>query len=160
MVVARGSSHLGARPPPRSCDTFVYVGGLNGPAHTIFGKNSDRPADEEHEVVTFPAATHAPGSVVKCTHISIPQAEATLAVVLSRPRWLWGCEMGANEKGVVGGNEAVSSVLADDLGDQARLLGMDLLRLALERGGTAREAVQHCCKLLEEHGQVCATVST
>jgi len=30
---------------------------------------------------------------------------------------------------------------------------MDLLRLALERGRTAREAVEVCCSLLESHGQ-------
>ena len=35
------------RPPRRSCDTFVIV----GPELTVFGKNSDRPAEEEHEVV-------------------------------------------------------------------------------------------------------------
>ena len=48
---------LGARPPPRSCDTFVCVragtGGV-GPACTLFGKNSDRPSDEAHEVVYYP----------------------------------------------------------------------------------------------------------
>ena len=141
-------------PPPRSCDTFVFVGGgASGPACTLFGKNSDRPSDEEHEVVYAPAAQHPEGSTVKCTYISIPQARSTLAVVLSKPRWLWGCEMGANEKGVVGGNEAVSSALSHELGSEARLLGMDLLRLALERGGTALEAAEACATLLEAHGQ-------
>ena len=49
---------------------------------------------------------------------------------------------------MVGGNEAVSSELADELGSEERLLGMDLLR-----GRTAREAVDVCCALLEAHGQ-------
>jgi hypothetical protein len=41
---------------------------------------------------------------------------------------MWGAEMGANEKGVVIGNEAVWTKLnsEDDLVE--RLLGMDLLR--------------------------------
>lgn len=172
-------AHISAHraPTPRSCDTFVFVGGgahlsdaprpggggdrfvdarpevSGAPAGTLFFKNSDRPAEEEHEVVSVPASTHPPGSMVQCTYITIPQAEATLAVVLSRPRWLWGCEMGANEMGVVGGNEAVGSALADELGSEPRLLGMDLLRLALERGRTARQAVEVCCALLEAHGQ-------
>ena len=104
-------------------------------------------------MIYFPAAAYPPGSEVKCTYVSIPQAASTHAVVLSRPRWLWGCEMGANELGVVGGNEAVGSALADELGSEPRLLGMDLLRLALERGSTAKEAVDVCCSLLEAHGQ-------
>jgi len=140
-------------PQPRSCDTFVYVAGDGGPSSTIFGKNSDRPSDEKHEVVYFPAAKHIPRSNVRCTHISIQQVKTTLAVILSRPAWMWGCEMGANELGVVGGNEAVSSLLAEEIGTEPRLLGMDLLRLALERGRTANEAAKVVCDLLEAHGQ-------
>ena len=149
-------SRMAARPPPRSCDTFVFVGkgGEPGaPACTIFGKNSDRPSDEEHEVIFCPAENHAADATVQCTYISIPQAPVTASVVLSRPRWMFGCEMGANEHGVVGGNEAVGSALSDELGDEPRLLGMDLLRLALERSRSAREAADVCCTLLEAHGQ-------
>lgn len=91
--------------------------------------------------------------MLRCTHIEIPQVERTHAVVLSKPAWMWGCEIGANACGVVGGNEAVSSLLAHELGEEPRLLGMDLLRLALERGATARAAVGHLTSLLEEHGQ-------
>lgn len=91
--------------------------------------------------------------MLRCTHISIPQAEHTYSVVLSKPAWMWGCEIGANERGVVGGNEAVSSLLAHELGTEPRLIGMDLLRLALERGGTAQEAVDVLTTLLEAHGQ-------
>lgn len=87
----------------------------------------------------IPAGAHAEGSTVRCTHIEIPQASRTLGVVLSKPQWMWGCEMGANELGVVGGNEAVHSVMSGELGSEARLLGMDLLRLALERGSSAYE---------------------
>ena len=47
------------RPPPRSCDTFVCVraatGGV-GPACTLFGKNSDRPSEEAHEVCALTTA--------------------------------------------------------------------------------------------------------
>jgi secernin len=104
-------------------------------------------------VVCILAARHPAGANVRCTHVTIPQAAETLAVVLSRPAWLWGCEMGANECGVVGGNEAVHSLLARELGTEPRLLGMDLLRLALERARTARDAVGVCAALLEAHGQ-------
>eukprot|EP00957_Ditylum_brightwellii_P116940 8920561-Ditylum_brightwellii.AAC.1 len=64
--------------------------------------------------------------------------------------------MGANEHGVVGGNEAVSTLLSSELDTDVAaggLLGMDLLRLALERGHTAREAMEVCIDLLETYGQ-------
>lgn len=73
-------------------------------------------------------------------------------MILSRPAWLWGCEMGANEHGVVGGNEAVTTLLAAELGDEPRLLGMDLLRLALERGRTAREVNPTRSEVLFDRG--------
>lgn len=134
----------------KSCDTFAFVVAGSG---VVFGKNADRPSDEAHEVVHTPATTHADGATVRCTHITIPQVKKTFATVLSKPSWMWGCEIGANSEGVVGGNEAVSSLLSHELGDEPRLLGMDLLRLALERGGTARDAVDVLCALLETHGQ-------
>lgn len=68
----------------------------------------------------------SPSLVLQCTYIQIPQAEHTHAVVLSRPSWLWGAEMGANDKGVCIGNEAVWTREAIDPGEA--LLGMDLVR--------------------------------
>jgi len=55
---------------------------------------------------------------------------------------------------VVVGNEAVWSRLSDPEQDLVpRLLGMDLLRLGLERGNTARAALTAITRLLETHGQ-------
>ena len=33
----------------------------------------------------------------KCTYIEVEQAAATQGVVLSKPSWMWGAEMGANQ---------------------------------------------------------------
>lgn len=62
----------------------------------------------------------------QCTYLEIEQAERTHAVVLSRPAWLWGAEMGANEHGVCVGNEGVWT--REPLGEDEALLGMDLVR--------------------------------
>jgi dipeptidase len=63
---------------------------------------------------------------------------------------MWGAEMGANEHGVVIGNEAVFTNQPEA---EAGLLGMDLLRLGLERATTADDAVAVMVDLLEQHGQ-------
>ena len=56
--------------------------------------------------------------------------------------------------GVVIGNEAVWNRLSDSDHDlQPRLLGMDLLRLGLERGASARSAVDTITSLLDQYGQ-------
>ena len=162
-------------------------------AGQVFGKNSDRPNTEVHEVrrravapsegtctrararaesgcepaptcvivlvtaaqvVRFARGEYGEGSVLKCQYIEIPQSRKTHAVILSRPAWLWGAEMGANEHGVCIGNEAVHSRLSRECDDGvSRLLGMDLVRLGLERGATAKEALDVMTILLEKFGQ-------
>ncbi|XP_041056242.1 secernin-3 [Carcharodon carcharias] len=139
------------RYPPKSCDTFVALPPATADNHIIFGKNSDRPSGEVQEVVFFPAANYQPGDEVECTYIKIDQVEKTHAVVLSRPSWLWGAEMGANEHGVCIGNEAVWG--KEKPNDKEALLGMDLVRLGLERSETAEEAVDVLAGLLEKYGQ-------
>ena len=133
------------------CDTMVVIGDMTADGVTVFGKNSDREPNEAQYLIHLPEAGHAPGSTLRCTYIEIPQVEHTYSVLLSKPFWMWGAEMGANQHGVVIGNEAVfSKVPAPN--DEA-LLGMDLLRLGLERAATARQAVDVIIALLEQFGQ-------
>ncbi|WP_228061989.1 hypothetical protein [Coleofasciculus sp. LEGE 07081] len=132
------------------CDTFVTLSDATLKGNVIFGKNSDRPHGEIQDVVAIPAQTYNPNEQVKCTFITIEQVEKTFAVILSKPRWMWGAEMGANECGVVIGNEAVWTI---EPYKRIGLLGMDLLRLALERGETALSALKVITSLLEQYGQ-------
>ena len=81
---------------------------------------------------------------------NIPQVSETHAVLLSQPWWIWGAESGTNEFGVVIGNEATYSY--EPLRNKG-LLGMDLLRLGLERGKTAAESLRVIIKLLEKYHQ-------
>src|SRR5690606_4557928 len=80
----------------------------------------------------------------------IPQVEETNACLLSKPYWMWGAEMGANEKGVCIGNEAVWT---KEKYESVGLTGMDLVRLGLERGSTAKESLNVIIDLLEKYGQ-------
>jgi len=132
------------------CDTFVALAPATVDGSVVFAKNSDRPAGEAQGIRRYPAATHPPGTTVRCTYIEVPQAPRTLSVILSQIDWMWGAEMGANEAGVVIGNEAVWT--HEPLGPPA-LLGMDLLRLGLERGESARDALGVITTLLEAFGQ-------
>ncbi len=133
------------------CDTFVVLPPFTADGSVIFGKNSDREPNEAQALEFHPAQAHPAGQTVKCTYLEIPQVRETHAVLLSRPFWMWGAEMGANEKGVVIGNEAVFTKMPLDR--KGGLTGMDLLRLALERADTAEQAVETVIQLLADHGQ-------
>ena len=130
------------------CDTLIATKLATSNGIAIFGKNSDRPPNEGQHLAYFPAAKYAANSQVKCTYIEIPQVEKTHAVLLSKPYWMWGAEMGVNEHGLVIGNEAVYSKIPAN--KEPALLGMDMLRAALERAVTPREAVQVIIDLLEQ----------
>ncbi len=133
------------------CDTIVALPPATADGSVLFGKNSDRERNEAQAVEFVPRARHAPDERLRCTHISIPQVRETHAALLCRPFWMWGAEMGANEHGVVIGNEAVHARIPAQ--QEPALLGMDLLRLALQRAATAAKAVETIIELLEQHGQ-------
>jgi dipeptidase len=134
-----------------SCDSVVALGAVTATRTTIFAKNSDRiPDDECQPLRQLPAADHPASSRVRCQYIEIDQARHTHAALLSSPYWLWGAEHGVNEHGVAIGNHTIFT--KDPVADVG-LLGMDLVRLGLERGASALEAAETIIALIERHGQ-------
>lgn len=132
------------------CDTMVALGECTSDGSVLFAKNSDRQPNEPHIMIRIPARVHNPGEKVKCTYMEINQAEETYEVLLLKPSWIWGCEMGCNQFGLNIGNEAVFT--KEKYGKPA-LLGMDMARLSLERCKTSTEAVHLIVELLEKYGQ-------
>ncbi|MFX1256154.1 MAG: C69 family dipeptidase [Promethearchaeota archaeon] len=119
-------------------------------ASVIMGKNSDRPSVEAQPLVYQPRKRYEVTDKVKCTHIEIPQVQETYAHIGSKIWWTFGYEHGLNEWGVAIGNEAEGS---KEPFQEIGLLGMDLVRLALERGKTAYEAMHVIINLLKDYGQ-------
>ncbi len=126
------------------CDSIL----LAGPTEIWLAKNSDREPGEAQAVewIAGEAAADSRHARRRCTHVEIDDRGPRHAVVLSRPAWMWGAEMGVNEHGLAIANEAVFTrqpVAARGL------TGMDLLRLALERAHGARQGVDVITQLLQ-----------
>jgi secernin len=131
------------------CDTLVALAASTARGSVLFAKNSDRERNEAQGLEMSPRR-HG-GEPLRLTYITIPDAYATHACLLSRPCWMWGAEIGANEHGVAIGNEALHAKTPAQR--QRALTGMDLVRLGLERAATAAEAVSVITSLLERYGQ-------
>jgi len=127
------------------CDTLCAVGG----GRTLFGKNSDRPVAEAQ--VGEVHGRRVAGGRLRTQYLEIDDAGA-YALFGSRPTWLWGLEHGVNEHGIAIGNEKVWTV-DDPHGAEPALIGMDLVRLGLERSATADDALDVMTALLDAHGQ-------
>lgn len=136
---------------PQSCDTMVALGNTTVSGQTIFAKNSDRPADECQPLILRARQDHAPGAMTACQFVTIPQVSTTYRHIGSRPYWCWGYEHGVNEHQVAIGNEALQAKLPE--ASTAKLVGMELLRLGLERSRTAAEAVEIMTALISSYGQ-------
>jgi len=129
------------------CDTQVIRAG----GGSWFAKNSDREPDEPQLIDYIPPVRGDRSAWVDTTYIRVAQVPDRHGLILSRPAWLWGAEIGVNDRGLVMGNEAVFTRCIDRSGQA--LLGMDILRLALERCVTAGQAIDCIDDLLQRYGQ-------
>ena len=134
------------------CDSFVALPPATAGKTVILGKSADCLVNEAHQLLRLPRQQHQPGQLLRATHLLIPQAAETFDVALSRSFWTWGGEIGVNEFGVAIANEAVYTLPMKDE-KQDGLITMDLLRLGLERGRSARQAVEVMGDMVHTYGQ-------
>lgn len=148
-------------PGVQACDTFVAMPDATREGIVILGKNSDRLVFDSQPLILNPGSQWPEGSMINLGRLSLPQVNRTFTTLGSNPYWCWGYEEGMNEYGVAIGNEGVATrplvegVLASERGEAPEMgpTGMDLIRLALERSKTAREAVEVIAGLTEKFGQ-------
>jgi secernin len=133
-----------------SCDTMVALGGSTKSGNTVFAKNSDRPHDEPQPLIQIEAADYS-SEFSGTQFVDVPQAAHTYRHVGSKPYWCAGYEHGYNEHQVVIGNEALPSLLLE--ASEPKLVGMEVLRLGLERSKSGEEAVDVITGLVSEFGQ-------
>lgn len=132
------------------CDTLCALGPATVTGKTVFAKNSDRPPDEPQDVEWY--GPHDGVGSVRTTYIEVEDRGPRLGVLGSRPRWMWGFEHGINETGLAVGNEAVYTTL-DPRDFPDALVGMDIVRLVLERCASVDEGVTEIAALLDRYGQ-------
>lgn len=146
---------------PWSCDNFVYMPDVSAEKAVVLAKNSDRIEFDTQPLMYYPHQVHSDGAKLKLGNITIDQVKETYEHLGSSPYWCWGYEQGINVHGVAIGNEAIftKDVLqkqnAIRRGEKVPLglIGMELVRLGLERAKTAKEAVEVITDLIAEHGQ-------
>lgn len=146
---------------PLSCDNIVALSNTTRTENVLVGKNSDRPADESQPLIFNEGNTDEHGGTLELAYREIPQAETTFTTLGAAPYWCWGYELGINEHGLTIGNEAVFTKPLKRAIDQTRagnppengILGMEYVRLGLERAKNAEDAVSVITDLLEQYGQ-------
>jgi secernin len=132
------------------CDSLVALGVATADGVTLFAKNSDRPPLERQLIEWSEPRLE---STTRATHIEVVGNDRkTLRCVISRPGWCWGAEHGVNEAGVAIGNHTIYTTL-DPRSFPPALIGMDLVRLGLERADSAEAAVAVMTGLLDRYGQ-------
>jgi dipeptidase len=129
---------------------MVALGDATENGQTLFAKTSDRSPEECQPLVQQERISHPAGAVAQCQFVELPQVGTTWRHVGSRPCWCWGYEHGFNEHQVVIGNEGLASKLEFS---EPKLIGMEVLRLGLERARTAAEAVDVMTDLVTRYGQ-------
>jgi secernin len=131
------------------CDALVALGRATAERQTLFGHNVSGSARTPAVLCRTVGRANAPGETIRLQHVELPQVRQTYTVLGSNTPGQWGYKHGVNEHQVAVGCTVLRPTL---FGAGPPLLGPDLVRLALERSRSARQAVQIITSLLRADG--------
>jgi len=136
--------------PTMECDMLVALSRATRDGGTLFAYNCDRIGGEETILLRVAGRDFSPGEQVRIGDLILPQVRRTWTVLATRSPRHWGYLHGLNEHGVSIGLTTIRTK-RHEVG--AALTGPDLVRLALERATSARQAVDLATDLASRHGQ-------
>lgn len=113
----------------------------------IYGRNGLRQSSDEaasSEIHYCPASEDS--GTVKCDSAEV-DGVATFSVILSKPAGVWGAESGSNGNGV-----CIGLTFSEGHPVNGKLNATDLVRLGLERGASASEAIDVLTSLNAKFG--------
>ena len=132
-------------------DMAVALGSATTSGTTIVGLNQFGGASTTLRYL--PRRDHAPGEQVNHPRAVLPEVRQAAAVLGAQPAGSWGLSHGCNEHGLFLGRTAWHSRLADPADAERAVEGNDLVRLILERGQSACQALDLLTEAIERHGQ-------
>src|SRR5262245_39007023 len=131
-------------------DMVVALGAATVPEATLLGLNRHGTIRDSFTLHQNSGRCHARDEMLCTEALNIPQARQTYAVLGCRAGRAWGYHAGINEHHVAAGfSRWQSKIPAECFG----FTGADLVRLALERSRTARQALELVTDLVTRHGQ-------
>lgn len=134
-----------------NCTTLMAHGKAARGGGLIMAKNRDQAYMTPSAVMVQPHKKYLPGTTCKTVTITLPQVTETYAFTGSGSAGAFGVAFGINEKKVaVASNDANSR---DELTYEQGLSDNDVVRLVLERAGSAKEGMELVAKLTETYGQ-------
>ncbi|MEI7684000.1 MAG: hypothetical protein WCL32_03170 [Planctomycetota bacterium] len=135
------------------CDLVVALDAATVAGRTIVGANHFGPGAAALELCVLSAKVHTPGENVSHPRVKIAEVRQTARVLGWQAPGSWGMSFGVNEHQLTVGLTTWKSRIAPPA---EGLHGPDLVRLALERGTSARLGAEILCELIERHGQSAA----
>ncbi len=117
---------------------------------SLFALNHHAPSAEHPSLILQRGQTHEPGEYSTLRQLRLPETRHSATVLALQTPGQWGYEYGVNEHRVALG---VTSWETRFSGDAPTFHGSDLVRLMLERGQSARSAIDTAIDLLSRHGE-------